>query len=47
MGWFKMTGENPSPNSRLADPDDFYSAIGLAGVLSATPTGTASARCWS
>ena len=41
MGWFKMTGTNPSPNSNTADPDDFYGAIGLAGVLSGTSDGHA------
>ncbi|WP_343947907.1 hypothetical protein [Nonomuraea longicatena] len=39
MGWFKMTGRNPSPNSNTADPGDFYGAIGLAGVLSGTSQG--------
>ncbi|MFI6496394.1 hypothetical protein [Nonomuraea typhae] len=39
MGWFKMTGQNPSPNSNSADPDDFYGAIGLAGILSGTSQG--------
>ncbi len=39
MGWVKMTGENPSPNSNSADPADRYGAIGLAGVLSGTSNG--------
>lgn len=39
MGWFKMTGTNPSPNSNSANPDDFYGAIGLAGVLSGDSNG--------
>ena len=39
MGWFKMTGTNPSPNSNTADPDDLYNAVGLAGVLSGTSQG--------
>lgn len=39
MGWFKMTGRNPSPNSNSADPDDRYGAIGLAGVLSGNSQG--------
>ena len=39
MGWFKMTGANPSPNSNSADPSDFYGAIGLAGVLSGDSDG--------
>jgi hypothetical protein len=34
MGWFKMTGTNPSPNTTTPDPSDMYNAIGLAGVLS-------------
>jgi hypothetical protein len=41
MGWFKMTGSNPSPNSNSADPSDFYGAIGLAGVLSGDSDGHA------
>lgn len=39
MGWFKMTGTNPSPNTTTADPDDAYNAVGLAGVLSGTSEG--------
>jgi len=39
MGWFKMTGVNPSPNSNTADPDDRYNATGLAGVLSGDSNG--------
>jgi hypothetical protein len=39
MGWFKMTGQNPSPNSNTADPADLYGAIGLAGVLSGNSQG--------
>ncbi|MFC5745166.1 LamG-like jellyroll fold domain-containing protein [Actinomadura rugatobispora] len=39
MGWFKMTGTNPSPNSNTADPNDLYNAIGLAGVLTGTSQG--------
>jgi hypothetical protein len=39
MGWFKMTGQNPSPNSNSANPDDLYGAIGLAGVLSGDSNG--------
>lgn len=34
MGWVKMTGQSPSPNSGSANPNDFYGAIGIAGVLS-------------
>jgi hypothetical protein len=41
MGWFKMTGRNPSPNSNSANPNDFYGAIGLAGVLSGDSNGHA------
>ena len=41
MGWFKMTGQNPSPNSNTANPDDFYGAIGLAGILSGDSDGHA------
>jgi glucose/arabinose dehydrogenase len=39
MGWFKMTGENPSPNSNTANPDDRYNAVGLAGILSGDSEG--------
>ncbi|AOS63878.1 PQQ-dependent sugar dehydrogenase [Actinoalloteichus hymeniacidonis] len=39
MGWFKMTGENPSPNSNTEDPDDYYNAVGLAGILSGSSDG--------
>jgi glucose/arabinose dehydrogenase len=41
MGWFKMTGQNPSPNSGTADPNDVYGAVGLAGVLSGGSDGHA------
>jgi hypothetical protein len=41
MGWFKMTGQNPSPNSNTANPGDFYGAIGLSGVLSGDSDGHA------
>jgi hypothetical protein len=41
MGWVKMTGRNPAPNSNSADPNDFYGAIGLAGVLSGDSNGHA------
>jgi hypothetical protein len=41
MGWFKTTGPNPSPNSNTAAPDDFFGAIGLAGVLSGDSDGHA------
>ena len=39
MGWFKMTGRNPSPNSNSANPNDFYGAVGFAGVLSGNSDG--------
>ncbi|MGH9246456.1 MAG: LamG-like jellyroll fold domain-containing protein [Acidimicrobiales bacterium] len=39
MGWFRMTGENPSPNSNTPDPDDHYGAVGLAGVLTGDSEG--------
>ena len=39
MGWFKMTGPNPSPNSNTSDPADHFGAIGLAGVLSGNSQG--------
>ncbi|MEU6644753.1 PQQ-dependent sugar dehydrogenase [Saccharomonospora sp. NPDC046836] len=39
MGWFKMTGQNPSPNTTTADPDDYYNAVGLAGILSGDSDG--------
>ncbi|MEW1795100.1 LamG-like jellyroll fold domain-containing protein [Streptomyces niveus] len=39
MGWFKMTADNPAPNSGTPDPDDRYNAIGLAGILSGTSQG--------
>ncbi|MFD4671487.1 hypothetical protein ACFWNN_17250 [Lentzea sp. NPDC058450] len=41
MGWVKMTGQNPAPNSNSADPADLYGAIGLAGVLSGDSNGHA------
>jgi Concanavalin A-like lectin/glucanases superfamily len=36
MGWFKPLGDvtsNPSPNTETENPDDFYNAFGLAGLL--------------
>jgi hypothetical protein len=39
MGWFKMTGTNPSPNTTTPDPSDLYNAIGLAGVLTGNSQG--------
>lgn len=39
MGWFKPTGDHPTPNSGTENPDDKYNAIGLAGVLTGTSNG--------
>lgn len=39
MGWFRTTGQNPSPNSGSADPSDRYNAVGLAGVLTGDSNG--------
>jgi Concanavalin A-like lectin/glucanases superfamily len=39
MGWFKLAANNPSPNSNSANPNDFYGAIGLAGVLTGDSDG--------
>ncbi|RII20605.1 hypothetical protein DSC45_05205 [Streptomyces sp. YIM 130001] len=39
MGWFRTTGQNPSPDSSTADPSDLYNAIGLAGVLTGDSNG--------
>lgn len=41
MGWFKLTGTNPSPNSNSADPGDRYEAVGLAGLLAGDSEGHA------
>jgi hypothetical protein len=41
MGWFKLNGPAPAPNSNSANPDDRYGAIGLAGVLSGDSDGHA------
>jgi glucose/arabinose dehydrogenase len=41
MGWFKVTGQNPSPNPNTASPDDYYDAIGLAGILTGDSDGHA------
>jgi hypothetical protein len=41
LGWFKMTGTNPSPNTNTADPADQYGAIGLTGVLTGDSDGHA------
>lgn len=39
MGWFKLTGEAPSPNSNTVDTRDRYDAVGLAGILSGDSDG--------
>jgi hypothetical protein len=39
MGWFKMTGVNPSPNTVTPNPDDMFNAVGLAGVLTGDSDG--------
>ncbi|GAB2808964.1 hypothetical protein GCM10027176_12170 [Actinoallomurus bryophytorum] len=39
MGWFKMTGPNPGPNTTTPDPADYYNAVGLAGLLSGDSQG--------
>lgn len=41
LGWFKVTGDLPAPNSTTPDPDDRYNAIGLAGVLAGGSDGHA------
>jgi hypothetical protein len=41
MGWVKMTGPNPNPNSTTADPDDYFNAVGLVGVLTGDSDGHA------
>jgi hypothetical protein len=41
MGWFKMTGANPSPNTTTPDPADMFNAVGLAGVLTGDSEGHA------
>lgn len=39
MGWFKMTGQNPGPNTQTPDPGDFFGAVGLAGILAGNSQG--------
>lgn len=39
MGWFKLTGTNPSPNSNTSSTTDFYGGVALAGVLSGDSDG--------
>jgi len=41
MGWFKMTGTNPSPNSNTSATSDLYGAVGLAGLLTGDSDGHA------
>jgi hypothetical protein len=41
MGWFKPTGSNPNLNSVTEDPNDFFNAVGLAGVLTGDSDGHA------
>ncbi|MGX7672262.1 LamG-like jellyroll fold domain-containing protein [Plantactinospora sp. DSM 117369] len=41
LGWFKMLGDGPAPNSNTADPGDRFNAIGLAGVLTGDSDGHA------
>lgn len=41
MGWFKMTGTNPSPNTVTENPDDMFNAVGLAGILTGDSDGHA------
>ncbi|MGJ9413789.1 PQQ-dependent sugar dehydrogenase [Aeromicrobium sp. CF4.19] len=39
MGWFKMTGDHPAPDSTTPDTGDRYNAVGLAGLLSGDSDG--------
>lgn len=39
MGWFKVTGDEPAPNTETADPNDVYNAVGLIGVLTGNSDG--------
>ena len=41
MGWVKMTGTNPSLNTETPDPNDFFNAIGLMGLLTGDSEGHA------
>jgi glucose/arabinose dehydrogenase len=41
MGWFKMTGTNPSLDTETPDPADLFNAIGLTGILSGDSEGHA------
>ncbi|PWV85782.1 Concanavalin A-like lectin/glucanases superfamily protein [Prauserella marina] len=39
MGWFKMTGDHPKPDSTTPDPGDYFNAVGLAGILAGNSDG--------
>lgn len=39
MGWFKRSMDGPALNSVTADPNDYFNAIGLAGVLTGDSDG--------
>ncbi|GIG88649.1 LamG domain-containing protein [Plantactinospora endophytica] len=39
LGWFKVLGDGPAPNSNSANPADRYNAIGLAGLLTGDSDG--------
>lgn len=41
MGWVKMTGANPAPNTDSDTPGDYYNAVGLVGVLTGDSDGHA------
>ena len=39
MGWVRPTGSNPNPDSNSPEPDDYYNAVGLFGLLSGNSEG--------
>jgi hypothetical protein len=39
MGFVKPTGQNPSLNTNTANPNDYYNAVGLLGILSGNSNG--------
>lgn len=39
MGFVKPTGQNPSPNTNTANPNDFFNAVGLMGILTGNSNG--------
>lgn len=39
MGFVKPTGQNPSPNTNTSNPNDFFNAVGLMGLLSGNSNG--------